>query len=820
MLLEHMKVVNPVPSLHSVRTFGEPGYVHTPVQKRIQSAKFQPRATKMYFVGREGSRIYHMWDSATGKVHCSSSVTWAKHELVKLPQALSNELPHAPSNGLPQVIRNEIPHSQRYSIPLFEPALQLSPTPPYTPTNQDDQESGGGAARQPGGEEVMEDKSQLPELGSGFEFDGLAEGSSFDFDRSIDDNTDNSLQALADARASPPRPSPPVHYEAPRHLDISASIESRNILQGKRTRKPSYKHAVATALHNPHISATLARCFATAIAEAPAATKLELPLEPTSMKQARVHVYSKDWLVAEGEEYMSHDDNNTWDIVLILPAGIYALPTKWVYKYKFDDTGKLIRFKARLVVCGNRQNVDFWRETYAAVARSTTLKVLLALVAALDLECDQLDVVTAFLNGWLDKDEDIYIRLPDGRLAKLRKALYGLRRSPRLWYEELARFLASIGYKPLEADPCVFTNPSTGGILLTYVDDIVMITRTKDEMAALKKLIFGKFKCHDMGPISHYLGIRIRRDRSRRAIELSMESYIDKLASDYKRTGAVARHQPMDLQALKLKLRPKDDRAPLQLLQRYQSLIGKLLYPASQLRTDVAFHVGYLARAMSNPTEHHYQYALQIVDYLYTYKELVMTFEALPALSHLSIDVFSKASSLQDLGLCAYSDASFADAEDRKSTSGYLFKFAGGTICHKSCKQKLITTSTTEAEYVALTYAAKEATWLVRLLKQVGYLGNDVYPVKLYGDNEPSIQLVSAEGHHERTKHVDIYYHYIKDRVKEGYLSLQHVRTHDMAADGLTKPLDKHAHRRFLDQVGLRKPIIHSAITHVDGTVF
>ena len=153
-------------------------------------------------------------------------------------------------------------------------------------------------------------------------------------------------------------------------------------------------------------------------------------------------------------------------------------------------------------------------------------------------------------------------------------------------------------------------NHHTGSILLTYVDDIVMITRTKDEMAVLKKLIFGKFKCHDMGPISHYLGIRIRRDRSRRAMELSMEPYIDKLARDYKRTDTVARHHPMDLQALKLKLRPKDDRAPLQLLQRYQSLIGKLLYPASQLRTDVAFYVNYLARAMSNPTERHYQYAL------------------------------------------------------------------------------------------------------------------------------------------------------------------------------------------------------------------
>jgi hypothetical protein len=132
---------------------------------------------------------------------------------------------------------------------------------------------------------------------------------------------------------------------------------------------------------------------------------------------------------------------------------------------------------------------------------------LLALVAAFDLKCDQLNVITAFLNSWLDEDEVVYIRLPNGRLAKLRKALYSLRRSPQLWYKELARFLASISYKPLEADPCVFTNPLTSGIILAYVDNILMITRTKDKIAALKKLIFGKFRCHNIGLISHYLGI-------------------------------------------------------------------------------------------------------------------------------------------------------------------------------------------------------------------------------------------------------------------------------------------------------------------------
>jgi hypothetical protein len=429
------------------------------------------------------------------------------------------------------------------------------------------------------------------------------------------------------------------------------------------------------------------------------------------------------------------------------------------------------------------------------------------------LECDQADVVTAFLNGKLDHDEIIYIRLPDGRYARLNKALYGLRRSPRLWYEELTRFLTSISFHPIEADPCVFANKITGAIILVYVDDLVFITRTKHEIAALKALVFDKYKCRDLGAISHYLGIRIRRDRPNRAIELSMESYIDKLTKDYDR-GHVTRHNPMDIKALKLKLRHPEDICEDYALHRYQSVIGRLLYPASQLRVDVSFHVGYLARAMANPTDDHYYYALQIIDYLHTHKALVMRFQApAKAATALTFDIYSKASPIppihnQDLGLYAYSDASFADAEDRKSTSGYLFKFAGGTICHKSGKQRLVTTSTTEAEYVGLTFCSKEATWLVRLLRQLNYLGADIVPLKLFGDNQPSIQLVSSEGHHERTKHVDIYYHYIKDQVKDGKIDLQYVPTAEMAADGLTKPLDKRKHLAWVAQVGLRQPLI------------
>jgi hypothetical protein len=117
---------------------------------------------------------------------------------------------------------------------------------------------------------------------------------------------------------------------------------------------------------------------------------------------------------------------------------------------------------------------------------------------------------------------------------------------------------------------------------------------------------------------------------------------------------------------------------------------------------------------------------------------------------------------------------------------GYLFKFADGTICHCSSKQKLITTSTTEAKYVGLTHAAKEAAWLACLLQQIGYLSKDGCPIKLYSDNKSSIYLVHAKGHHKRTKYINISYYYIKNQVRNGHIQLKYISTKDMATDSFT----------------------------------
>jgi hypothetical protein len=449
LLLKFMNTLNPIPNLYALRKFGEPGWVHISEQRRNQGDKFLPRATKQYFVGREGSRIYLMWNPDTNKVTRTSSVKWVNAPLRKITDQ-NNINKNAPGNTGLQIITPSTPE------PVAAPdSPELSSQVPLSR-----------------GEDETTIFQQLdvllPETGQGLDND-LAD---------YHNNLDSFVGRYKDRPAS---------QHAPRHFDVSANMNPCLILDGKRVRKPTAKAAaVATTTHTTPL--IVARKFALALTNTQsthANNNTDSPPEPTSHKKAMIHKYKDGWILAEQEEYKAHDDNCTWTDSVTLPVGTFALPNKWVYKYKFNKSGKLTRLKAHLVVCGNCQDIDFWRETYAAVARATTLKALLAMVATLDLECHQADVVTAFLNGHLNNDEHIWIRLPDGCIVKVKKALYRLRRSPQLWYQELSRYLKSIGFNPIEVDPCVFIN-ALNLIILAYVDDLVMITRTKAEMVKLK----------------------------------------------------------------------------------------------------------------------------------------------------------------------------------------------------------------------------------------------------------------------------------------------------------------------------------------------
>ncbi|KAJ4350856.1 hypothetical protein N0V95_004354 [Ascochyta clinopodiicola] len=159
------------------------------------------------------------------------------------------------------------------------------------------------------------------EQGSGYEFAGLEDNTSFDFHAYIDNltPTEANLQAIVNGRATPQR-------KAPRHFDISAGHDQRNVVAGTRTRKLTYKVSTA-AIDVDQLAAHLDHCFATSIATTPSTSKPELSPGPTVAKQTRLHMYKEEWIVAEGEEYKSHDDKGTWEDVTTLPSNVFALPT-------------------------------------------------------------------------------------------------------------------------------------------------------------------------------------------------------------------------------------------------------------------------------------------------------------------------------------------------------------------------------------------------------------------------------------------------------------------------------------------------------------
>ena len=214
--------------------------------------------------------------------------------------------------------------------------------------------------------------------------------------------------------------------------------------------------------------------------------------------------------------------NDTYELVE-LPKGRKALRNKWVFKLKKDSDGKLLKYKARLVVkgFGQKKGIDF-DEIFSPVVKMSYIRVVLGLTASLDLELEQLDVKTAFLHG--DLNEEIYMSQPEGfevkgkehMVCKLKKSLYGLKQAPRQWYKKFDSFMVSHEYKRTDTNHCVYFRKFTDGnfiILLLYVDDMSITGNDSKLIGKLKERLFKSFDMKDLGPAKQMLGMRITRDR-------------------------------------------------------------------------------------------------------------------------------------------------------------------------------------------------------------------------------------------------------------------------------------------------------------------
>ncbi|CAM8987567.1 unnamed protein product [Rhodiola kirilowii] len=408
----------------------------------------------------------------------------------------------------------------------------------------------------------------------------------------------------------------------------------------------------------------------------------------------------------------------------------------------------------------------------------TTIRLVLSMVAAEDLELQQLDVKTAFLHG--DLEEEIYMKQPEGYLSegneslvcKLKKSLYGLKQAPRQWYKKFDGFMHEIKFVRSEADHCCYFKKLDDGyiILLLYVDDMLIAGSSAQEVSKLKKKFSKRFAMKDLGEAKQILGMRIERDRKAGKLHLSQAEYIKKILERFSIQDAKPAKIPLGNQiTLSIRDSPKDqeERDYMQKTS-YASAIGSLMYAMVCTRPDIAHVVGVVSRFMGNPGKKHWEAVNWILRYLKGTTEYALCFEG------------------KKVELVGYVDADLAsnDIDKRRSTTGYVFTLGGTAISWASKLQKIVSLSTAEAEYVAVTEASKEMVWLQNFLCE---LGKEQGGSTLYSDSQSAIHLAKNPELHSRTKHIELKYHYIRHLLERKILQLIKIDGSKNPADMFTK---------------------------------
>ena len=505
----------------------------------------------------------------------------------------------------------------------------------------------------------------------------------------------------------------------------------------------------------------------------PIGSKIKIP---STIREAFASPQRILWQEAIFKELQNLSSHATWTLV-DPPEGVRPLACRWVFSVKYSPDGSISELKARLVIKGfmQQEGVDY-SLVESPVASLDTVRSLLAYAASESLIIGQLDISGAFLNGELE--EEIYMQQPPGYIdserphavCKLGKALYGLKQAALAWFTTFVAYLLSRGFQASHADPCLFirgTRSSKQFITLTiWVDDILAVAPNRKIISDFWTHLNSTFKAKDMGSPNLFIGIHVQQSPTTYAVTLDQGHYIKELITLYGITNTTPLSTPFNRGQL---MDSNPSSVPFKDKTKYQSLVGALLWVCRCTRPDIAFAVSYLGRSSHAPTIVHWGVALQTLRYLHSTINLALQYTSGPST------------------LTGYTDSDFAeDYTTRKSTSGQVFflRPTDSPISWRSKLQSLVTRSSTEAEYVACSDAAQEATWLGYLFES---LGLSFFPIPLSVDNASARTLTSSTMLKQRTKHIDIRYHYCKDRNLSGFINILPVSGVDNPADIFTK---------------------------------
>lgn len=514
--------------------------------------------------------------------------------------------------------------------------------------------------------------------------------------------------------------------------------------------------------------------------------------EPSSFSEAISSLNSENWRSAMNEEFQSLLGNKTWQLV-DLPTDRRAINSKWVFKIKTDTNGKILRYKARLVAkgCSQRAGIDY-EETFSPVVRYSSIRLMMALAARYDLDIEQMDAITAFLQG--DVNETIYMNQPEGfddgsgRVCQLKKAIYGLKQASRQWNIKLNDVMIKSGYKCSQIDSCIYFRRQGRSMIFVavYVDDFLIFSNNKGWTNQLKANLTKNFSMKDLGEASNCIGMRINRDKKQGTITLDQKKYTEQIIDKFNMNDCYPVKNPVDSNQKLTKdmtANTSDETKEMQNIP-YQEAVGSLLYLSVCTRPDISFAVGNVSRFNNEFGKGHWNAVKRIFKYLKGTTDYKLQ--------------FSRDGNQYMIG---FSDADWAsDIESRKSCTGYLFKIQGGAISWTSKRQPTVALSSAEAEYMALSSATQEAIWLKQLLQEIG---ENIDSVEIHCDNKSAINIAHNQLYSPRTKHIDIRHHFIKEKIRDGLVKIKYLNTENMVADSLTKGVTNDKHNFCLENMGL-----------------
>lgn len=517
---------------------------------------------------------------------------------------------------------------------------------------------------------------------------------------------------------------------------------------------------------------------------------------PQSYEEAMSPPFRERYEPAIVEELTSIYGYNTFGKAVELPPGAKPLGLKWIFDVKRDEkTGKVTRYKARLVAKGFTQvKGDTYNLTYSPTPNRESLRLLFAMAAMYNMHTFRGDVKTAFLNG--DIEEEIYCKgiqglpdLPAGFAFPLRKALYGTKQASRQWNKKLDSTMRQLGFTPCEADRCMYIkrNGEDFTLVLVYVDDVFGAATNLRDVEWFNSQFSKAFIYKDLGPLTGALGMKVDRLASG-DLKVSNSVFIEDLLREFGMLDCRSVKTPaVPGTKLTKAMEPTAQDIDYEMQSNYRKIVGSLMYLMCTVRLDIAPAVGDLGRFMHNPGIEHYKAAIHVLRYLRGTSTLGMIYKCLP------LPPGAKPRPIIE----AYADANWAEADDRISTSGNIIRLIdarfssqhveGNFISYVSKRQECVTLSSTEAEYVSAGRCTQTVAWLRRLLDQLGFIQRK--PTVLYEDNTGCIVLAGDEVISQRSKHIDIKYHYIRQEVRNGNICMEYLQTTDMNADGLTKNL-------------------------------